>query len=70
MLSKRNIVCLYNLLFLLTLMSASKLSNIENNPTQIYLLGLNDAGKTAIFNSLLVETLHYLNQQSVLIWRK
>nr|XP_036215465.1 ADP-ribosylation factor 1 [Bactrocera oleae] len=53
MLSKRNIVCLYNLLFLLTLMSASKLTNIENNPTQIYLLGLNDAGKTAIFNSLL-----------------
>ncbi|XP_039961228.1 ADP-ribosylation factor 1-like [Bactrocera tryoni] len=52
MLSKSKIVCLYNLLYILTMVSASKLPK-EENPTQIYLLGLNDAGKTAIFNSLL-----------------
>ncbi|XP_019847927.2 uncharacterized protein LOC109579952 [Bactrocera dorsalis] len=52
MLSKSKILCLYSLLYILTMVSASKLPK-EESPTQIYLLGLNDAGKTAIFNSLL-----------------
>uniref|UniRef100_A0A0K8TWI4 small monomeric GTPase n=1 Tax=Bactrocera latifrons TaxID=174628 RepID=A0A0K8TWI4_BACLA len=52
MLSKSKILCLFNLLYILTMVSTSNLPKMEH-PTQIYLLGLNDAGKTAIFNSLL-----------------
>uniref|UniRef100_A0A0A1XRZ6 ADP-ribosylation factor 1 n=1 Tax=Zeugodacus cucurbitae TaxID=28588 RepID=A0A0A1XRZ6_ZEUCU len=48
--SKLKFLCLYNLLFLITLISTSEAANNEN-PPQIFLLGLNDAGKTAIFNS-------------------